>query len=155
MEDMAGKILGLTVWVVPVLLAITFHEAAHGYVAYMLGDDTARKQGRLSLNPKNHIDPVGTVLMPLALYFLAGFVFGYAKPVPVRFDKLRNPRRDMMLVAMAGPGANILLAIIGTLLIPVAVLIPSFVGHGPGRIGPSSLGAAGGFAHHSMTASKM
>lgn len=128
MESMVIKILGLAVWVVPVLLAITFHEAAHGYAAYALGDDTARNQGRLSLNPKNHIDPIGTILMPLALYFLAGFVFGYAKPVPVRFDRLRNPRRDMMLVALAGPAANLALAIVGTLLIPVAVMLPSLVG---------------------------
>ena len=128
MEDLASKILGLTVWVIPVLLAITFHEAAHGYAAYALGDDTARSAGRLSLNPKNHIDPIGTILLPLGLYFLAGFVFGYAKPVPVRFDRLRNPRRDMVLVALAGPGANLALAIIGTLLIPVVVLLPSFAG---------------------------
>lgn len=128
MEAMTAKILGLAVWVIPVLLAITFHEAAHGYAAYALGDDTARRAGRLSLNPKNHIDPVGTILMPLALYFLAGFVFGYAKPVPVRFDKLRSPRRDMVLVALAGPAANITLAIVGTLLIPVVVLLPSFLG---------------------------
>lgn len=125
---MLVKILGLTVWVVPVLLAITFHEAAHGYVANALGDDTAKRAGRLSLNPKNHIDPVGTILMPLALYFLAGFVFGYAKPVPVRFDALRRPRRDMMLVALAGPGANLALATVGALLIPVVVLLPSFLG---------------------------
>lgn len=125
---MGAKLLGLTVWVVPVLLAITFHEAAHGYAANALGDDTAKRAGRLSLNPMNHIDPVGTILMPLALYFLAGFVFGYAKPVPVRFGDLRHPRRDMVLVALAGPGANLLLAIIGTLLIPVVIMLPSFLG---------------------------
>lgn len=122
------KILGLTVWIVPILLAITFHEAAHGYAANALGDDTARRAGRLSLNPRNHIDPVGTILMPLMLYFLTPFVFGYAKPVPVRFDALRNPRRDMVLVALAGPAANLVLAIVGTLLIPVVVLLPSFLG---------------------------
>lgn len=128
MEGMLAKILGLTVWIIPAILAITFHEAAHGYAASALGDDTARRAGRLTLNPKSHIDPVGTILLPLGLYFLTGYVFGYAKPVPVRFDQLRNPRRDMVLVALAGPGANLLMAVIGTLLIPVAVLVPSFVG---------------------------
>jgi Zn-dependent protease len=125
---MLTKLAGITVWVIPALLAITFHEAAHGYAAYVLGDDTAKRAGRLSLNPKNHIDPIGTILMPLALYFLTPFVFGYAKPVPVRFDRLRSPRRDMILVALAGPGANIALAIIGVLLIPLVVMLPSFLG---------------------------
>ena len=100
-----------SLWVLPVVLAITLHEAAHGFVAHCLGDDTAYRLGRVTLNPLKHIDLVGTILMPAILLLLrAPFLFGYAKPVPVNFDALRNPRRDMVLVAIAGPATNILLA---------------------------------------------
>ncbi|MGQ0593553.1 MAG: site-2 protease family protein [Gammaproteobacteria bacterium] len=99
----------LVVWTPPVLLAVTLHEVAHGWVARELGDDTAERLGRLSFNPLKHVDPVGTVLVPGLLYALAGIVFGWAKPVPVNWDKLRNPRRDMALVALAGPLANVVM----------------------------------------------
>ena len=99
----------LVVWTPPVLLAVTLHEVAHGWVARELGDDTAEALGRLSFNPLKHVDPVGTVLVPGLLYALAGIVFGWAKPVPVNWDKLRNPRRDMALVALAGPLANVVM----------------------------------------------
>ena len=113
-----------SIWVLPVLFAITLHEAAHGWVAWRLGDETARALGRISLNPLRHIDPVGTVLIPAVLLFGSGgrIMFGFAKPVPVDFSRLRKPRRDMVLVAAAGPGSNILLAVISALLIHGLVL---------------------------------
>ena len=113
-----------SIWVLPVLFAITLHEAAHGWVAWRLGDDTARALGRISFNPLRHIDPVGTVLIPAVLLFGSGggMMFGFAKPVPVDFSRLRKPRRDMVLVAAAGPGSNILLAVISALLIHGSVL---------------------------------
>ena len=95
-------------WVVPLLLAITLHEAAHGFVARALGDDTAARAGRLSLNPLRHVDPFGTVILPALLLLLqAPVLFGYAKPVPVNARRLANPRRDMVWVALAGPGSNL------------------------------------------------
>jgi Zn-dependent protease len=101
----------LSVWLLPVLLAITLHEAAHGFVAHRLGDDTAWRLGRVSFNPIKHVDPFGTVLLPgLLLLFGAPFLFGYAKPVPVNFRALRHPRRDAVLVAAAGPFMNLILA---------------------------------------------
>lgn len=111
---------------VPVVIAITFHEAAHGFVAWRLGDDTARRLGRVTFNPLKHIDPFGTILLP-ALLLLSGarFLFGYAKPVPVRFDRLRHPRRDMVLVAAAGPATNLVLALASALLVHVAARLPS------------------------------
>ena len=113
-----------SIWILPVLFAITLHEAAHGWVAWRLGDDTARALGRVSFNPLRHIDPFGTVLMPAVLLFASGgrMMFGFAKPVPVDFSRLRQPRRDMVLVAAAGPGSNILLAVISALLIHGTVL---------------------------------
>jgi Zn-dependent protease len=100
-----------TVWVIPVIIAVTFHEAAHGFVAYLLGDETAWRLGRVSFNPVRHIDPFGTILLPaLLLLMRSPFLFGYAKPVPVNFRALRHPRRDAVLVAAAGPGINIALA---------------------------------------------
>jgi Zn-dependent protease len=105
----------------PVIVAITFHEAAHGYVALHFGDPTAKEEGRLTLNPLKHIDPFGTVLLPALLYFTAGFLFGYAKPVPVKFGNLRNPRWDMIWVAIAGPAMNILLAVISAILLRLAL----------------------------------
>ena len=105
-----------TTWVLPVIFAVTFHEAAHGFVAYRFGDDTAARAGRMTLNPLKHVDPFGTVLLPALLYLGSGFLFGYAKPVPVNFARLHHPRRDMVWVALAGPGMNVLLAIISSLL---------------------------------------
>ncbi len=101
-------IQAITVYALPVLFAITLHEAAHGYAARHFGDNTAYMMGRLSLNPARHIDPIGTILVPLVLYFGTGgsFLFGYAKPVPVNFGALRNPKRDMVWVALAGPASN-------------------------------------------------
>ena len=107
------------IYALPVLFAITVHEAAHGYAARHFGDNTAYMLGRITLNPIKHIDPVGTILMPLMLYFVTSgaFLFGYAKPVPVNFGHLRNPKRDMVWVALAGPGANLAQAFIwGALL---------------------------------------
>lgn len=103
----------ICIWTIPVLFAITLHEVAHGYVAYKCGDTTAKMFGRLSLNPIRHIDPIGTVLIPIVSAVLTGFnfVFGYAKPVPVNWNQLRKPKRDMILVTLAGPGANLLMAI--------------------------------------------
>lgn len=101
----------LAVMALPILLAITLHEVAHGWAALRFGDTTAQSQGRLSLNPLRHVDPIGTVLVPLVLFFTAGFIFGWAKPVPVSMHRLRQPRRDMAFVALAGPGANLLMAL--------------------------------------------
>lgn len=107
--DIANLIQTVAIYALPVLFAITVHEAAHGYAARYFGDNTAWMLGRVSLNPSKHIDPIGTILMPLMLYFATSglFIFGYAKPVPVRFGNLRNPKRDMIWVALAGPMANL------------------------------------------------
>jgi Zn-dependent protease len=106
---------------IPVIVAITFHEAAHGYVALHFGDSTAKDEGRVTLNPLKHVDPFGTILLPALLYFTAGFLFGYAKPVPVKFGQLRNPRWDMIWVAIAGPAMNIALAIVSAILLRIAL----------------------------------
>jgi len=122
----AGLIHGATVWILPVVLAITLHEAAHGWAASKLGDPTARLMGRVTLNPLPHIDLFGTLILPaLLLIMKAPFLFGYAKPVPVNFSRLNNPRRDMALVALAGPASNLLLATIAALLFHVVDLAPS------------------------------
>lgn len=115
-----------SVWVVPVLIAITFHEAAHGYVAWKLGDDTAYRMRRVSFNPFRHIDSFGTVLLPALLLFLSGgrIMFGYAKPVPVNFGRLNSPRRDMILVALAGPATNLALAFVSAVLFHFLELFP-------------------------------
>ena len=112
--DFAHLIQTVLIYALPVLFAITVHEAAHGYAARALGDNTAWMMGRVTLNPMKHIDLVGTILMPLVLSFVTSgaFLFGYAKPVPVRFDLLRHPKRDMVWVALAGPGANLLQALL-------------------------------------------
>lgn len=114
----------LSVWALPALTAITLHEAAHGYAAERFGDDTARRAGRVSLNPIRHVDPVGTVLLPLFLVVFFPFVFGWAKPVPVNFARLAPRRVGMAVVALAGPGTNLLLAFLAALLLHVVFLVP-------------------------------
>ncbi len=109
-------IFRVTAVALPAILAITLHEAAHGFVAWRLGDDTAYRLGRVTFNPLRHIDPFGTVLLPAVMYFTTGFVFGWAKPVPVNFARLDHPRRDMVWVALAGPGTNFLLAVASAVL---------------------------------------
>ncbi|MEQ8510222.1 MAG: site-2 protease family protein [Rhodospirillaceae bacterium] len=112
-------------WILPALLAITLHEAAHGYAAMYFGDPTAKDQGRVSLNPFRHVDPVGTFLLPaLLILSRAPFVFGWAKPVPVNFGRLRNPRRDMVWVAAAGPAINLFLALLSARLIYLVPEVP-------------------------------
>jgi Zn-dependent protease len=116
----------VSIWLLPVLFAVTFHEAAHGYVARFLGDDTASRLGRVSLNPLRHIDPFGTILLPgLLLFARSPFLFGYAKPVPVNFRALRNPRIGMVLVAAAGPAMNVGLAIIAALAFHLVIYLPA------------------------------
>ncbi len=120
MEDILHKIPLIFAYGIPILLAITLHEAAHGFVAWRLGDDTAYMLGRVSFNPIKHIDPIGTVLIPgMLLAVGAPFLFGYAKPVPVNFRRLNNPRRDMVLVAVAGPLTNIFLAFVSAVLLKI------------------------------------
>jgi Zn-dependent protease len=116
--DIAQLIQTVAIYALPVLFAITVHEAAHGYAARYFGDNTAWKMGRVTLNPAKHIDPLGTIVMPLLLYFATSgaFLFGYAKPVPVRFGNLRNPKRDMIWVALAGPAANLVQALLWGIL---------------------------------------
>ena len=127
---MQELIATLTIWALPVLFAITLHEAAHGYVARYFGDSTAERAGRISLNPLRHIDPVGTILVPgliLAMSSLVGagaMLFGWAKPVPVNFGRLRKPKADMLWVAAAGPFANLLMAIGWALLFRLAFAAP-------------------------------
>ena len=115
----------VSVWVLPLVFAITFHEAAHGFVAHQLGDDAAWKLGRVSFNPIRHIDPFGTLMLPAMLLFTGSpFLFGYAKPVPVNFRALREPRMGMVLVALAGPATNILLALIAAAAFHLLPLVP-------------------------------
>ena len=117
-------------WVIPIILAITLHEAAHAFVARFLGDDTASRLGRVSLNPLKHIDPVGTILLPgILLLARSPFLFGYAKPVPVNFSALRNPRRDMVWVAAAGPAMNIALATVAALAFHLVGFLPMNSAH--------------------------
>jgi Zn-dependent protease len=118
----------IAIYALPVLLAITLHEAAHGYVARHFGDMTAYRLGRISLNPLRHIDLVGTIVVPLVILALSksGFLFGWAKPVPVNFHALRRPKRDMLWVAAAGPGANLLMACMWAALLKLAVVLPHY-----------------------------
>ena len=109
-------------WVIPLLFAITLHEVAHGWVAFLLGDPTAKILGRLTINPLKHIDPVGTIVVPITLLMLGGFVFGWAKPVPVTYQNLRHKPRDVALVAIAGPGANLLMAVVWAIFAKFALL---------------------------------
>lgn len=129
-QDIASMGLTFSIWVLPVLFAVTLHEAAHGWVAWKLGDDTAYARGRVSFNPIRHIDPLGTVVMPALLLVVSGgkFMFGYAKPVPVDPWRLRNPRRDMVLVAAAGPAMNLGLAVLAALIAHVLPYLPPTFG---------------------------
>ncbi|MEK6747735.1 MAG: site-2 protease family protein [Pseudomonadota bacterium] len=122
MEEL-NSVQKIAIWVLPLVFAITVHEVAHGWVAKRLGDPTAMMLGRLTLNPIKHIDPMGTLIIPGLLLWLGGFVFGWAKPVPVTWENLRHPRRDMAWVALAGPVANLLMAILwaGVMRIGIAV----------------------------------
>jgi Zn-dependent protease len=122
----ANAIYLVTIWAIPVIIAVTFHEAAHGFVAYLLGDDTAWRLGRVSFNPLKHVDPFGTILLPGILLLLRSpFLFGYAKPVPINFRALRWPRRDMVLVAAAGPAMNVALAIVAALAFHIVGYLPA------------------------------
>jgi Zn-dependent protease len=115
----------LSVWVLPLIIAITFHEAAHGFVAHALGDNTAYERGRVSFNPLKHIDPFGTLMLPAMLLLAhSPFLFGYAKPVPVNFRALRNPRIDMVWVALAGPATNIALALVAAAAFHILDYLP-------------------------------
>ena len=121
--DISNLIQTVLIYALPVIFAITVHEAAHGYVARHFGDNTAEVMGRVTLNPMKHIDPIGTILMPLMLYFATSgaFLFGYAKPVPVNFGRLRHPKRDMVWVALAGPASNFVQAILWALVLVALV----------------------------------
>ncbi|MFT5538608.1 MAG: Zn-dependent protease [Alphaproteobacteria bacterium] len=127
MDSLSQGLIGATVWVLPILLAITLHEAAHGFAALKFGDDTALRAGRVSLNPLRHVDLFGTILLPALLLIVSSpFLFGYAKPVPVDFSRLNTPRRDMVWVAIAGPATNIVLALISAVLLHAALLAPAW-----------------------------
>ncbi len=129
MPDLNALIQTIALAALPVLFAITLHEAAHGYAARHFGDPTAWQLGRISLNPARHIDPIGTILIPAAILLFSGgsFLFGYAKPVPVDFGRLKNPKRDMLWVALAGPAANLFMACCWALLLKLAWELPSNV----------------------------
>ncbi len=116
--SLANKI---AIWIIPVVFGITVHEVAHGWVANRFGDPTARLAGRLTLNPVKHVDPVGTVVVPVLLLMFSGFVLGWAKPVPVDVQRLEKPRRDMAIVALAGPGSNLLMALLWALVVKLAL----------------------------------
>lgn len=123
----------IAVWLVPLVIAIVFHEVAHGLVARRLGDPTAAERKRLSLNPIRHIDPFGTIFLPMALAITHAPVFGWAKPVPVDYRRLRNPRRDMVLVALAGPGMNLLLALAGAAILSATISLSGGAEDGAAR----------------------
>jgi Zn-dependent protease len=128
-QQFGPLIYTISIWALPAIIAITFHEAAHGFAALRFGDDTAWRLGRVTFNPLKHIDPTGTILLPGLLLFLhAPFLFGYAKPVPVNFRALRNPRRDMVWVAAAGPGVNVVLAVVAALSLHLVGYLPDTPG---------------------------
>jgi Zn-dependent protease len=118
-----NQVQRIIVWALPVLFAITVHEVAHGWVAKKLGDPTAEMMGRLTLNPIKHIDPIGTVVLPLLMLWMGGFVFGWAKPVPITWENLKHPKRDVALVAVAGPGANLIMAVMWALIMKLAIML--------------------------------
>ncbi|HSS65431.1 MAG TPA: site-2 protease family protein, partial [Gammaproteobacteria bacterium] len=123
--SLANKI---AIWIIPVLFGITVHEVAHGWVANRFGDPTARLAGRLTLNPLKHVDPVGTVVVPLLLLFFSGFILGWAKPVPVDARRLGDPRRDMAIVALAGPGSNLIMALLWALVVKLGLFYHTALG---------------------------
>ena len=127
-ENELSSVQLIAIAIIPLIFAIVLHEVAHGWVALQLGDDTAYRVGRLTLNPLKHIDPIGTILVPLVLILTLGFAFGWAKPVPVNFNKLHRHRRDTVLVAAAGPFANFLMAIAWLLIAKFASLLPNSLG---------------------------
>jgi Zn-dependent protease len=118
---MTETLYSIATWLVPLIIAIVFHEVAHGLVARRLGDTTAERMGRLTLNPIKHVDPFGTIILPVILALSHAPIFGWAKPVPVRSDRMRHPRRDMVLVALAGPGMNLLLAVVATIVLAIGL----------------------------------
>jgi len=124
MGDVVGLVAGIAVWAVPVILAVTLHEVAHGYAALAMGDDTARRLGRLSLNPLRHVDPFGTVILPALMLAVGGVVFGWAKPVPVDFRRLRPWRLGMVVVAAAGPLTNLALAAVSIIVLGLLPELP-------------------------------
>ncbi len=115
----------IAIYALPVIFAITVHEAAHGFAARYFGDMTAEREGRITLNPLKHIDPIGTILLPAMTLLVGGILFGWAKPVPVNFSRLRNPKRDMLWVAAAGPASNFVMALFWALIIKLSVAYPS------------------------------
>ena len=123
MGDEFSLIQKIIIWTLPVLFAITLHEVAHGWAALKLGDKTAQMMGRLTLNPIKHIDPLGTILVPALLLMFTGFMFGWAKPVPVTFQNLRNPKKDMAWVALAGPGANLVMGFFWAMVAKIGLLL--------------------------------
>jgi Zn-dependent protease len=128
LNTLANAMQMISVWALPVIIAVTLHEAAHGFAAKYFGDDTAYRLGRVSLNPLRHVDPFGTLIMPgLLILAKVPFLFGYAKPVPVDFRRLNNPRRDMVWVALAGPGMNLMLAVLAALLYHGIAYLPGGV----------------------------
>ena len=129
------EIQTLLIYAIPVLFAITVHETAHGWVASLLGDHSARMMGRLTLNPIKHIDLIGTIIVPAFLYLTSGFIFGWAKPVPVNFSALRSPRRDMLWVAIAGPLSNLIMAIFWLIILWYAMRIDSLPIGGMAQVG--------------------
>jgi len=128
-----NPIYEIAIWLVPLIIAIVFHEVAHGLVARQLGDPTAEELGRLSFNPIKHVDLIGTLILPLALAISHAPVFGWAKPVPVNYRRLKNPRRDMVLVAIAGPGMNLVLALLGAAILAATVSLSGGAQDGTGR----------------------
>src|SRR5690554_2336551 len=123
MGDEFSLLQKIIIWTLPVLFAITVHEVAHGWAALKLGDKTAQMMGRLTLNPIKHIDPVGTILVPGLLFMFTGFMFGWAKPVPVTFQNLRNPKKDMAWVALAGPAANLIMGFFWAMLVKIGLVL--------------------------------
>jgi len=124
MTDIPSMLFGITIWAIPLIFAVTLHEAAHGYAARACGDDTAERMGRISLNPLRHIDPFGTIILPGLLLAAGGVMFGWAKPVPVNFARLRHPRSGMIIVAAAGPAMNMALAISAVLAVNLIPRVP-------------------------------
>ncbi len=124
MDSQLSTVATILAVAIPAILAITLHEAAHGYIALVFGDPTAKEQGRLTLNPLRHVDPFGTIILPAMLKLAGGPIMGWAKPVPVDFGRLNNPRRDMVWVALAGPGMNMMLAVISALMFHALPFLP-------------------------------